>query len=49
MATFYALLIRVEYGAIMLGSTLISLPIIVLFLFMQQHFISGLTLGSVRE
>ena len=49
MATFYAVLIRVEYGAIMLGSTLISLPIIVLFLFMQQHFISGLTLGSVRE
>ncbi|MCY3800778.1 MAG: carbohydrate ABC transporter permease [Chloroflexi bacterium] len=49
MATFYAVLIRVEYGAIMLGSTLISLPIIVLFLLMQRHFISGLTLGSVRE
>lgn len=49
MATLNAQLIKVDYGAIMVGSTLISLPVIGLFLLMQRHFISGLTLGAVRE
>ncbi len=49
MATLNAQLIKVDYGAIMVGSTVISLPVIALFLLMQRHFISGLTLGVVRE
>ena len=49
MATLNAQLIKVDYGAIMVGSTVISLPVIALFLLMQRHFITGLTLGAVRE
>jgi multiple sugar transport system permease protein len=38
-----------EYG-VMLGGTLISIaPIIILFLALQREFISGLTLGAVKQ
>ncbi len=40
---------KVEYGLILSGSTLVSLPVITLFLLMQKQFIAGLTLGSVKE
>jgi ABC-type maltose transport system permease subunit len=33
---------------ILAGATLVSLPVITLFLLMQRQFIAGLTLGSVK-
>jgi multiple sugar transport system permease protein len=50
LATLLGLLGRrtVEYGMIMAGAFLSAVPIIILFLFMQKQFISGLTLGSVK-
>jgi ABC-type glycerol-3-phosphate transport system permease component len=38
----------IDYGMIMAGAFLTALPIVLLFLFMQRQFISGLTLGSVK-
>jgi ABC-type glycerol-3-phosphate transport system permease component len=38
----------VDYGMVMAGAFLTALPIIIVFLFMQRQFISGLTLGSVK-
>jgi ABC-type glycerol-3-phosphate transport system permease component len=38
-----------EYGMLMAGTLLSTLPIIVLFLAMQREFVSGITLGSVKE
>jgi ABC-type glycerol-3-phosphate transport system permease component len=40
---------RTEYGMLLSGATLISLPVIAVFLLMQRQFIAGLTLGSVKE
>ena len=41
-------LYRPEYGLVMAGSTLSVLPIVIFFLFMQRHFITGITAGSVK-
>lgn len=38
----------VEYGTIMAGSFLGTVPILILFLFMQRQFIAGLTSGSLK-
>lgn len=38
-----------EYGMLMAGSVLVVIPVVILFLMMQKQFISGLTLGSVKE
>ncbi len=38
----------VDYGMVMAGALVSALPIIVVFLFMQRQFISGLTLGAVK-
>lgn len=38
-----------RYGLLMAGSVLVIFPIITLFLLMQEHFISGLTAGSIKE
>jgi len=50
LATLLGLIGRrtVEYGMIMGGAFLSALPIIIIFLFMQKQFISGLTLGSFK-
>jgi multiple sugar transport system permease protein len=50
LATLLGLVGRraVDYGMIMAGAFLSALPIILIFLFMQKQFISGLTLGSVK-
>lgn len=37
-----------DYGQVMAGAVVVSLPVIIVFLFMQRQFISGLTLGSVK-
>lgn len=39
---------RVEYGMIMAGSFLSTLPILVVFIAMQRQFIAGLTSGGVK-
>ncbi|WP_078594151.1 carbohydrate ABC transporter permease [Evansella clarkii] len=40
---------RVDYGQIMLGTTLSTLPIMIFFLLLQRQFISGILGGSVKE
>jgi ABC-type maltose transport system permease subunit len=40
---------RTEYGMLLGGASLISLPVITLFIVMQKQFTAGLTLGSVKE
>lgn len=39
---------RTEYGMILAGSTLVSVPVITVFVVMQRQFVAGLTLGSVK-
>ena len=39
---------EVETGAIMAGSFLATLPIIIIFLLMQRQIIAGLTQGAIR-
>lgn len=39
---------RQEYGAIMAGSFMGTLPIIIVFLFMQRRFIEAITAGAVK-
>lgn len=42
-------LARIDYGQLMLGTTLSVIPILVLFLIFQKNFISGILGGSVKE
>lgn len=39
---------RVDYGVQMAGATLAVIPILVVYGFMQKHFIAGITMGSVK-
>lgn len=39
----------VPYDLIMAGSTLATLPLIIIFLFFQKQFISGITMGALKE
>ncbi|UOQ83320.1 carbohydrate ABC transporter permease [Gracilibacillus salinarum] len=39
----------VDYGQLMLGTAISVLPIMVVFLFLQKHFVSGILGGSVKE
>lgn len=39
---------RIDYGQVMLGTTLSTLPIMVIFLILQRQFISGILGGSVK-
>lgn len=38
----------IRYGELMASSVLISLPVIVVFLFLQRQFVAGLTAGAVK-
>jgi ABC-type glycerol-3-phosphate transport system permease component len=40
---------QTPYGAILAGSFLGTLPIVIVFLFMQRQFIAGLTAGALKE
>lgn len=42
-------LMRKDYGAMMLGSTIATLPIMITFLIFQKQFIAGILGGSVKE
>ena len=37
-----------EWGELMAGAMLVVLPIVILFVFLQKHFIEGITGGSVK-
>jgi multiple sugar transport system permease protein len=39
----------VDYGMQMAGAALAIIPILIVYAFMQKHFISGITLGSVKD
>ncbi|MBB3950217.1 carbohydrate ABC transporter permease [Aureimonas jatrophae] len=36
------------WGAIMAGASVLTLPMIAVFLFLQRHFVSGITAGAVK-
>ncbi len=38
----------VPYGEMMAASSLVSIPVIALFIALQRYFISGLTIGAVK-
>lgn len=38
----------VDWGAIMAGSTLITIPVVIFFLIVQRRMVSGLTAGAVK-
>ncbi|MDQ6600049.1 carbohydrate ABC transporter permease [Bacillus salipaludis] len=40
---------RIDYGQLMIGTTLSTIPIMIFFLLLQKHFISGILGGSVKE
>ena len=42
-------LARIDYGQLMLGMTLSTIPIMIFFLILQKQFISGILGGSVKE
>lgn len=41
-------LTRVSWGAMMVGATLMTIPFVVLFLFLQRYFVAGITAGAVK-
>ncbi|TCP29614.1 carbohydrate ABC transporter membrane protein 2 (CUT1 family) [Scopulibacillus darangshiensis] len=42
-------LARIDYGQVMLGATISTVPVIVFFLIFQKQFIAGILGGSVKE
>ena len=49
LATMYANPWDLNYGLLMAGAVLSTLPIVIMFLFMQEQFISGLTQGAIKS
>ena len=39
---------QIPYGEMMAAATMVSVPVILLFLVLQRYFISGLTIGAVK-
>jgi ABC-type glycerol-3-phosphate transport system permease component len=48
LATLYADPWNLEYGMLMAGSLISTIPIIIIFIAAQEQFISGLTAGAVK-
>ncbi|WP_418667879.1 carbohydrate ABC transporter permease [Allofournierella sp.] len=38
-----------DWAAVMAGATIITLPVLVLFVFLQRHLVSGMTAGAVKQ
>ena len=45
IATLYANQFEIDYGVIMAGAFLATLPIVIVFVFLQRQFVAGLTQG----
>lgn len=39
---------RIDYGQIMVGTSVSTIPILIIFLFLQRHFVSGILSGSMK-
>jgi lactose/L-arabinose transport system permease protein len=39
----------IDYGQLMLGTAISVIPVMIVFLFLQKHFVSGILGGSVKE
>ena len=48
LATMYGSMHKVEYGVLMGGATIATLPVLILFLSAQRQFIAGLTYGATK-
>ena len=42
-------LARVSWGGIMVGAVLMTVPFLILFLFLQRYFVAGITAGAVKD
>lgn len=42
-------LTRVDWGGIMVGTAIATVPFLVMFLFLQQYFVAGITAGAVKD
>jgi lactose/L-arabinose transport system permease protein len=42
-------LTRVSWGGIMVGAVLMTVPFLILFLFLQRYFVAGITAGAVKD
>lgn len=40
--------VTIEWGSIMAASTLLTIPVMIFFLFVQRRMVSGLTMGAVK-
>ena len=41
-------LTRISWGGIMVGAVLLTLPMLVLFVILQRHFVSGIAAGAIK-
>ena len=41
-------LYKIEYGMILAGATLISIPVIIIFILGRKHILGNLTIGSIK-
>ena len=48
LSYFYGGSRAIDWGAVMAASTLISIPVVIFFLFVQRRIAFGLTAGAVR-
>lgn len=49
LATLYADTFNTDYGQLMAGSVVATIPLVVLFLFIQEKFVAGMTAGAVKD
>jgi ABC-type glycerol-3-phosphate transport system permease component len=49
LATLYADQFNSDFGQLLAGSVIATIPLIVLFLFIQDSFIAGMTSGAVKD
>jgi len=47
ITTFYAQY-TIDWGLVMAGTTLTTIPLLIFFLFFQRYFITGLTMGALK-
>jgi N,N'-diacetylchitobiose transport system permease protein len=39
---------EIFWGPLMAGTTVVTLPVVIVFIYVQKHIISGLTMGAVK-